>query len=108
MTIFTRPLLVARTIARKDGTYGPHHDPYSFTDRIVTVERAVDDGEPFQQVKLHSGLGTRLYVDGREITNNETLAHWAFETLTGLTVEQFDKAYGRVHPYFDDPIKGWM
>lgn len=92
-----------RTLTVKTGTYGCRHDPYSFTERTVTL----DDGTT---VTLHDGIATDLRING-ERTAMDTATkgdqpHCAkfFHRLTGITVAQFDKHHARLHPYYDDPM----
>lgn len=93
-------IIQTRKLRRRDGTYGPAHDPYSFTERTVDVHTP----HSHDVITLHCGLGVWLIWNGVRITDDEDMAVALFEFRTGMTVAQFDRAYDRVHPYVDDPM----
>lgn len=86
----------SRKLRCEHGTEGPKYDPYSFTTRIVEINGV--------EHELHLGLRTVYYVDGSCTSEIEETAIQMWIEATGLTVDQFDKAYNRVHPYFPDPM----
>ena len=81
-----------RKLDKRTGTEGPHHDPYSYEERIVHVNDVT--------VKLH--LGLMIWCEAYTLSGlavsrtDERLAVNLFTVITGLTPKAFDKAYDRL------------
>lgn len=90
--------ITQRRLFCQTGAEGPLHDPYHYEERTVTVND--------RTYTLHTGLGTWLKVDGQKVGEDleEEWIIYRWEVLTGLTIEQFDRHYCRIHPYFEDPM----
>lgn len=103
-----------RRIMCRNATVGDKHDPTSQTTFIFAEKRNGHERE----VKLVQDFGLRLYLNGRErrpprfhraywALREKLQSTWAqaqFRRLTGITPAQFERAYERVHPWFDDPM----
>jgi hypothetical protein len=98
-------VITSRSIGINHRTEGPRHDPYGFNEYMYEV-----NGKVFI---LHAGLAVWLRVggkNGRDIrapkrtTNRDKWLMAKFEDITGLSLEQFEKANDRINPYFDDPF----
>lgn len=93
--------IASRKLYRRTGTEGPAHDPYSFTE--MTVKERFVDGSKLD-VTLHLGLALWVSINGRKTASYDHNAVAKFYDLTGLGIDEFERAYDRVHPYFDDPM----
>lgn len=89
--------LTQRSLDLRTGSEGPQHDPYSFTEMIMTVNG--------NETRLHLGLGCWLKLNGEMfVPYDEELAVKIWINITGLTPDQFTKAYWRRWPYYPDPM----
>lgn len=96
--------IAERKLGRRTGSEGPRHDPYAFEKRTMTV-----NGE---DCTLHCGLDCYISVDGERVLGYgdvcgdhvEDLIVGTWCAMVGMDPDQFDRAYERVHPYFDDPM----
>ena len=85
--------ITTRTLSKRSGTEGPHHDPYGYEELIVKC-----NGFTY---KLH--LGLRVYFEmttpqgAKFAEEDEAVATEWFKWYTGLTPDQFGKAYQRLH-----------
>ena len=70
----------------KNGTEGPRHDPYSFTEFTF---------EGKQVVMLHLGLAEWIQVDGKKLDVPDPVE--MFKIFTTFSVHQFERAYRRLH-----------
>ena len=93
--------LNTRTISKKTGTEGPKHDPYSFEEFIYECNGKVTTLHMGLGVWMESSSGKLLYA--RSDAQERAIIRW-FEIRIGMTMERFNKAYYRVHPYFEDPM----
>lgn len=85
------------TLDLRNGTEGPKHDPYSYSEYIVEKDGV--------EIVLHLGLTSRLTVQGETLAeHDDELCAEEFETLTGIPMNKFERYYYRVHPYFEDPM----
>ena len=84
-------------VQHRTGAEGPHHDPYSYDEWCVKT--------PKGEVVLHSGLGTWMKVNGKELKqdNRFTYDEWekylhetAFEIYTGYTLPQLQRIATRI------------
>lgn len=80
-----------RELDLRTGTEGPRHDPYGYEERIVHLNNST--------YKLH--LGLVCYAEERigtaecaAVEGEEAIQWWC--ARTGLTPDQFDKAYLRL------------
>ena len=100
-----RKPIVTRRLDIREGIEGPKHDPYAWIERTMYVNDCA--------VTLRSSaLGTdKLFVAGKEyessglgpVEGNRALV--AFEIITGLTTDRFDRAYEKLHrDDIDDPM----
>jgi hypothetical protein len=111
--------ITRRTLSMRHGVEGPREDPYS----RVEYEFEETRNRHARRVRLVCGLRTRLYFNDREVTAPRRLSRhrysfkkptgWVdpeawlirkFETFSGMTLDQFEKAYNRIHPWFNDPM----
>ncbi len=85
------------SIGMKHGSEGPTHDPYSYTEILVTRE----DGT---EVMLHDGLATWIEINGERIdpqhgpgydVSCQSLRNM-FERRAGCSIPHLEKAYQRV------------
>jgi hypothetical protein len=93
--------VVERKLQVKYGTYGPSHDPYSFTECTMITKYA--DGQVVKAF-AHNGLNAYVKLNDVRIGADDE----AFELIFGMSPPKFKQIHDRLHPYFDDPIKGWQ
>lgn len=74
------------TISIRRGSEGPRHDPYSFTEIIVTRDSPWFTGK----VTYHVGLDEWVRVDANNIDRTESRE--TFRRLAGITPEAAQKA----------------
>ncbi len=94
-----------RTLVLREGSEGCSHDPYSWQERAV-----VYNGSRF--VLRQGALGySRFYINDRKVAEsgaepdccNYAVLEW--QERIGMTIEQFDAAYGRLHRFdVEDPM----
>lgn len=76
-----------RELSLRTGTEGPRHDPYGYEERIVTVNNCT--------YKLHLGLACYGKEEDETMVEGEEAVAW-WMARTGLSPDQFDKAYLRL------------
>ncbi len=98
--------MVKRHMSQEHGTEGPDYDPYSYTqykmyvdDKVFTLHIGLDVWAAAQESGLlmykMSFLNHPMDPRGPRNTETDIIAQW--EKDVGLTIEQFSKAYERVH-----------
>ncbi len=79
--------ITQRQLTLKTGTEGPRHDPYGYEERIVELNE--------HTYKLHLGLACYAKeADETMVEGEEAVAWWV--ARTGLSPDEFDKAYLRL------------
>lgn len=92
--------ITQRQLFRWTGTVGPSHDPtHQETFKVCETRNRRK-----REVKLVQDYELSVYLNGRRVAYGAIEAHDTFKKLTGLTVRQVERAYWRVHPYFNDPM----
>ena len=93
-----------RTLAIKRRSVGPIHAPYGATEFVVNAgeDTTILYRDGLLTIKvIHNGV---VVFNGSEA--NESAASDVFAGHTGLTYNQFNRAYEKLHPQcdFDDPL----
>jgi hypothetical protein len=78
--------VTSRTVDIKRGTYGPAHDPYSFSEFSMITSYSNGTEEV---VMIHSGLEYLYSVNGKGQSLYSEAGKEEFERLTGMTVFEF-------------------
>lgn len=85
-------MVYKRTLEVIEGTEGKPHDPYGYTEFIYKVNEIV--------ITLKLGISERLeFQDGKAkaIYIKGDAAIKSFTDITGLTPQQFERSYNKIH-----------
>ena len=89
----------------REFSIGPAHDPYGASE--YTLEHGEDtttyyrDGLYSQRVTHNGKVVFQSYGD-EEVQERTALR--IFELMAGISYNQFNRAYERLNPYFEDPM----
>src|SRR5690348_9080155 len=96
-----------RKLSQRSGNEGPTHDPYSWHEYIVRwngVTYTLRMGA-LGYARLYQGPTKIMEGYDRDGEADRIVQLW--ETLAGMSLRTFSRAYDHIHPYIEDPMPMW-